>query len=86
MTCYKVEADFNASLVGFVDQSHQVCIRAKTGIHLVIVYHIVATIEPSRLKDRIQPQGIDADRLYVVEFRSDTRQVTDTIAICIHIR
>ena len=86
MTCYKVEADFNATLVGFVDQSHQVCIRAKTGIHLVIVNHIVATIEPSRLKDRIQPKGIHANRLDVVKFLYYARQVADAIAITVHIR
>ena len=86
MACHEVEAHFNATLVSLIDECHQVAVGAETGIHLVIVDHVVAAIKPPRLEDGVQPEGIHTERLDVVEFRGDARQVADTVAIRIHIR
>jgi len=43
------------------------------------------SVKPSRLKDRIEPEGVHTQRLDVIQLGSDTRQITNTIAISIHI-
>ena len=86
MACHEVETDFNATLMGLIDECHQVAVGAETGIHLVIVDHVVAAIKPSGFKDGVQPQGIHTDGLDVVEFLGDAGQVADTVAVRIHIR
>ena len=86
MSCHQVQADLYASFVGFVDQRHHIGIRTEARVNLVEVDDIVATVKPSRLEYGIQPQGIHAQRLDVIQPAGDAGQVSDTVPVRIHVR
>ena len=44
---HKVETYLDAALVGFVDKFYQIAVGPETRVHLVIVYHVVATVKPA---------------------------------------
>ena len=85
MSCHQVETNFHATLMGLIDQCNQIGIGTESRIHLVEIDDIIATIKPSRLKDRIEPEGVHTQRLDVIQLGSDTRQIANTVAIRIHI-
>ena len=85
MSCHQVETNLHATLMGLIDQSNQIGIGTESRIYLVEIDDIIATIKPSRLKDRIEPEGVHTQRLDVIQLGSDTRQIANTIAISIHI-
>ena len=66
MPCHKVETHFHTAFVSLVDQIYEVGIRTEARINLIKVDNIVTTVKPPRLKHRIKPQRIDAERLDII--------------------
>jgi hypothetical protein len=34
-----------------------------------------------RIKERVQPDGVDAEAFHIVQFRNDSRQIADPVAV-----
>jgi len=78
---HQVQEDADAAAACLRKERLQVGVRAVAGRDLVVVADIVARILERGGEAGVQPQRVDAERLQVVQFRADARQVTDTIAV-----
>ena len=78
---HDVEHDLDVALCRFRDQRVGGGQVAENRLHPAIVGDIVANISVRRDRDRVQPDGIDAQPLQVVEAIDDALQVTDAIDV-----
>ena len=67
VTCHEVETDLYATLMRLLEKGHHVGVCAEAWVNLVEVYHVVASVKPSRLEARVYPQGVYAKALDIVE-------------------
>jgi len=78
---HDVEHDLDVALARLGDQPVDRTQVAKDRLHGAVVGDVVADIGIRRNGDRVQPDGIDAQPLQVVEAIDDALQVTDAIAV-----
>ena len=76
-----VENDMHATLVHFLKQPPRIVVGAIAGGNLVVVANVVARIHEGRVEEWIEPNGIDAEALHIVEFADDALQVADAVAV-----
>ena len=54
---------------------------AEVGMDAAVVADVVAPVLERRRVDGIQPDGVDAERLEIVEMRGDAVEVADAVAV-----
>jgi hypothetical protein len=81
MTGDKVQADFNLTPVGFPAESIEIAVGPVTRGDPVIIRYIITGILERRDKTRINPDGVDAQPLEIVQFLYNPRDVTDTVSV-----
>ena len=86
MACHEVETHLDAAFVGFVDECDQISVGTEARVYLVEINDIVAAVKPSRLKAGVDPQSVDTQALDIIEFGGDAGQVSDAVAVGVHIR
>lgn len=77
---YKVENNFEAALLGFVQQAVEGGQIAKHGVDIAVVGDIVAEVGHGAGEDGRNPDGVDAEIDQIVEPVDDALQVADAVA------
>ena len=77
----QVEDDLQTALVGFLEQPLGVGVGAVARSDPAEIADIVAGIGKGGIEDGVQPDGIDPERLDVVQPRDQSRQIANAIAI-----
>ena len=78
---HQVQQHPDAPLVSFTKQVHQVGLGAVTGGYLLVIPDIVAGILEGGVVDGVEPQGVAAQALDIVQLFGDAVEVTDAIAV-----
>jgi len=73
--------DAQAAYVGRSHHFAKVVERAVLRVHVLVLGNVVAIVTQRRRVERHQPDGVDAQRLHVVELGSHTLEVAHTIVV-----
>ena len=73
--------DAQAAAVRLDDEGAEVVERAVRRVHVLVVGDVVAVVAQRRRVERQQPDGVDAERLDVVEPLGQAAEVADAVAV-----
>ncbi len=73
--------DLQAAAVCFAHEMAKVIARSVRGEHVGVVRHVVPVIEHRRWIERLQPDGVDAQFLDVVEFLRQAAKIPDPVLV-----
>ena len=81
----EVDQHTDAALLRAMGELDEIADRAIAGIDTVIVGHVVAVVAMWRDLERHQPNGGDAQAMQVIESAHQSLEITDPIAISVHV-
>ena len=81
MARHQVQQHMDTLFVGGAEQLGRVLVGAVTRGDLFVIPHIIACILEGGIKAGIDPDGIAAQFLYIVQLRGDTRQIPDAVPV-----
>ena len=81
MAGHQVDAHVHSTLVGLGAEILKIVVRPVARSDLIKISHVIARVAKRRLKNRIDPNRVAADRIDVIKLRSNTRQVADPVAV-----
>ena len=83
MTGHEVEQNFDSARVSLLKQLNQILVCAIARSYALVIADVVACVHKRRIVDRIEPNRVTAEVLYIVELLNNTLQITDTVAVAV---
>lgn len=80
---HKVQNDLDAQCVGFAEQFFQIFICAEDWVDWVEIGDVIAKIDHWRFEAGTQPSAANAQLLQMIQFRDDTLNIADAIAVAV---
>ena len=77
----EVEDHMHTALMCGVEQCDEVFVGAVARRHLLVVAHVIAGVLERRFEARVQPDGVAAEILDIVQFRGDSGDVADAVSV-----
>ena len=81
MPRHEVEQDLHAPLVRLFKETLCVLVGAVAGSDLLVVAHVVPRIHEGRLEAGIDPEGVAAQSLHIVELLDDALKIADAVGV-----
>ena len=79
----EIEDDADAALLALGDEAIEIRERAVHGIDVFVVGDVVAEIDLRRRKARRDPDGVDPERVQIIELRSDPVQIANAVVVAV---
>ena len=85
MVHYQIDEDAHAALLATVGKFDEIGQGAVARIYTAIIDNVVAAIAQRRGLERHKPERGDTDALQIIEAAHQALEVSNAVAICIHI-